>query len=129
MKTDPLREVLDWLKTTDLAEVAYRKDGRGFSLATAAPMSAGALPPGRFTPICAESVGVFQWSQPGKPRKAEEGAAVAAGDVLGVVVAGSGTAKPVKAPSAGVVAKCFAEAGQAVEYGQPLFLLEPRVEA
>ena len=35
-------------------------------------------------------------------------------------------AAPVKAPCAGRIAKCFADAGQAVEYGRPLFLLEPR---
>jgi biotin carboxyl carrier protein len=46
--------------------------------------------------------------------------------VLGVVVSGSGAAASVKAPCAGRVAKCFADAGQAVEYGRPLFLLEPR---
>ena len=54
------------------------------------------------------------------------GAAVAAGDVLGIVVSGSGAAAPVKAPCAGRIAKCFADAGQGVEYGRPLFLLEPR---
>ncbi len=42
------------------------------------------------------------------------------------VVEGSGAPRPVKAPCAGRIAKCFAEAGQAVEYGRPLFLLEPR---
>jgi hypothetical protein len=43
-----------------------------------------------------------------------------------VVVSGAGKPEPVKAPRAGRVAKCFAEAGEAVEYGRPLFLLEPR---
>lgn len=124
-----LRDVSDWMKTTDLVEVAWKKGAKGFSLAApdapSTSLSAPPLPASRFLPVASEGVGVFQFSEPGKARKAEEGAAVAAGDVLGVVVTGSGAQKAVKAASAGRVAKVFVEAGQAVEYGQPLFLVEP----
>jgi biotin carboxyl carrier protein len=129
MDTAQIRAVLDWMKSTDLVEVAFKRSGHGFALSTTdapAPFSGGSMPASRFVPVAAESVGVFQWAEPGKARKAEEGTDVAAGDVLGVVVSGSGAAAPVKAPCAGRLAKCFAEAGQAVEYGRPLFLLEPR---
>lgn len=129
MDTAQLKTVLDWMKGTDLVEIAYRRAGKGFSLASAeAPpaIPAGTLPPARFSPVSAESVGVFQWGEPGKARKVEEGRDVAAGDVLGVIVAGSGASKPVKAPVAGRVSKCFVDAGEAVEYGRPLFLLEPK---
>jgi len=129
MDKNLLRPVLDWMKGTDLVEVAYKKDGRGFALSTTeapAAIPGGSMPASRFVPVASESVGIFQWAEPGKARKAEEGADVAEGDVLGVIVSGSGAAKPVKAPCAGRVAKCFADAGQAVEYGRPLFLLEPR---
>ncbi|MDE2141308.1 MAG: hypothetical protein KGL74_13930 [Elusimicrobia bacterium] len=129
MDKNLLRPVLDWMKGTDLVEVAYKKDGRGFALSTKeapAAIPGGSMPASRFVPVAAESVGFFQWAEPGKPRKAEEGADVSEGDVLGVIVSGSGASKPVKAPCAGRVAKCFADAGQAVEYGRPLFLLEPR---
>jgi biotin carboxyl carrier protein len=129
MDTAQIRAVLDWMKSTDLVEVAFKRSGQGFALSTAdapASISGAAMPASRFVPVAAESVGVFQWSEPGKARKAEEGADVAAGDVLGVVVSGSGAAAQVKAPCAGRVAKCFADAGEAVEYGRPLFLLEPR---
>ena len=129
MDTDQIRPVLDWMKTTDLVEAVYKKDGRGFVLGTAdapADVSGGSMPGSRFVPVASESVGVFQWADPGKARKAEDGADVAEGDVLAVVVSGSGASKPVSAPCAGRIAKCFAEAGQAVEYGRPLFLLEPR---
>ena len=129
MDTAQIRDVLAWMKSTDLVEVAYKSSGEGFALSTAdapAAISGGAMPASRFVPVSAESVGVFQWAEPGKARKAEEGTDVAEGDVLGVIVSGSGAAAPVKAPCAGRVAKCFAEAGEAVEYGRPLFLLEPR---
>ena len=129
MDTTQIRSVLDWMKSTDLVEVVFKRSGQGFALSTAdapAAISGGSMPASRYVPVAAESVGVFQWAEPGQARKAEEGTDVAAGDVLGVVVSGSGTAAQVKAPCAGRIAKCFAEAGQAVEYGRPLFLLEPR---
>ncbi len=129
MDTDPIRPVADWMKSTDLVEVSYKKEGRGFALSTPdapPPIPAGSLPPSRFLPVASEAVGVFQWSQPGKARVAEEGAEVAEGAVLGVVVSGSGKLTPVKAPAAGRVSRCFADAGEAVEYGRPLFLLEPK---
>ena len=129
MDTKQIRPVLDWMKSTDLVEAVYKKDGKGFALgaADARPeISGGSMPASRFIPVSSESVGVFQWAEPGKARTAQEGADVAEGDVLAVVVAGSGAAKPVKSPCAARVAKCFADAGEAVEYGRPLFLLEPR---
>ncbi|HEX4047941.1 MAG TPA: biotin/lipoyl-containing protein [Elusimicrobiota bacterium] len=129
MDTKKIGAVLDWMKSTDLVEVAFKRGGDGFALATAdapAPIPGGSMPASRFVPVASESVGVFQWSEPGKARKAEEGAEVAQGDVLGVVVSGAGAPAPVKAPCAGRVAKCFADAGEAVEYGRPLFLLEPK---
>lgn len=129
METKKISAVLDWMKTTDLVEVAYKHGADGFALSTTeapAAVSGGSMPASRFTPVSSETVGVFQWNEPGKARKAEEGSAVAEGDVLAVIVTGSGASKPVKAPFAGRVAKCFADAGQAVEYGRPLFLLEPR---
>ena len=128
MDTKQIGAVLDWMKSTDLVEVAFKRSGLGFALSTTdAPAAVpGGSMPSRFVPVASESVGVFQWAEPGKARKAEEGTDVAEGDVLAVIVAGSGAPAPVKAPCAGRVAKCFAEAGQAVEYGRPLFLLEPR---
>ena len=131
MDASPIKAVADWMKTADLAEVVYRKDGSGFSLVALgandpATLSAPAMPSGRFFPIASDGVGVFQWSEPGKARKTDEGVEIAAGDVIGVIVTGSGASKPVIASQGGRVAKLFIEAGQAVEYGQPLVLLESR---
>jgi biotin carboxyl carrier protein len=129
MDTAHIRAVLDWMKSTDLVEVAFKRSGRGFALSTAeapAAIAGGSMPASRFVPVSSESVGIFQWAAPGKARTTEEGSDVAAGDALGVVVSGSGAPSTVKAPCAGRVAKVFVDAGEAVEYGRPLFLLEPR---
>ncbi|MEK7233089.1 MAG: biotin/lipoyl-containing protein [Elusimicrobiota bacterium] len=131
MDASRIKDVSDWMKTVDLAEVVYRKNGTGFSLTALgahdpAQLSAPAMPPGRFIPIASDGVGVFQWSEPGKARKTEEGTEIATGDIIGVIVTGAGASKPIAAAHAGRVAKIFIDAGQAVEYGQPLLLLESR---
>lgn len=131
MDASPIKAVADWMKTADLAEVVYRKDGSGFSLTALgandpATLSAPAMPAGRFTPVASDGVGVFQWAEPGKARKTDEGVEIAAGDVIGVIVTGSGASKPIVSTQGGRVAKLFIDAGQAVEYGQPLLLLELR---
>lgn len=131
MDSTPIKAVADWMKTADLAEVVYRKDGKGFSLTAFGAgdhptLSAPAMPSGRFTPVASDGVGVFQWSEPGKARKTEEGAEIAAGQPVGYIAGGSGALKPVLATQGGRVAKIFVDAGQAVEYGQPILLLESR---
>ena len=131
MDASPIKAVADWMKTADLAEVVYRKNGTGFALTALGAgdhpaVSAPAMPAGRFFPVASDGVGVFQWNEPGKARKTDEGVEIAVGDVIGVIVTGSGASKPIAAAHAGRVAKIFIEAGQAVEYGQPLLLLESR---
>jgi biotin carboxyl carrier protein len=131
MKHDDARAAADWMKGTDLVEVAYRKDGEGFALAAAGAadgpaLAAAPLPAPRYAPAVSEGVGVLQWSEPGKARAVDEGTTVAEGQVVAVVVPGSGAPRPVKAPVAGRVAKVLAEAGQAVEYGSPVLLIETR---
>ena len=82
MDTAQIRDVLDWMKSTDLVEVAFKRSGRGFALSTAdapAAISGGSMPASRFVPVSAESVGVFQWAAPGKARTTEEGSDVAEG--------------------------------------------------
>ena len=130
MDTKKIRSILDWMKTTDLVEVSYKKGDVAFALSAkdaSAPIPEGDRMASRFVPVASDAVGVFQWAAPGKPRISEEGCEVATNAILAVIISGSGTAKPVLAPCAGRVAKIFADAGEAVEYGRPLFLLEPKV--
>jgi acetyl-CoA carboxylase biotin carboxyl carrier protein len=128
MNASELKEVMDWLKSTDLVEVSYKNGERGFSLATTEAPPA-ALPqarfPNRYACVAAQSVGVFQPNALGRSR-AEEGREVAEGDVLGLIDTGGKEHPAVKAPCKGLVAKVFVEPGQAVQYGQPLFLIDPK---
>lgn len=127
MNTGELKEVMTWLKGTDLVEVSYKDNGHGFSLATTE------APEPRLTEarlakhvcITAQNVGVFQTNALGKSR-VDEGREVAQGDALGLIDTGAKELWPVSAPCKGVVSKVFAEPGQAVQYGQPLFFLDPR---
>ncbi|OGR85715.1 MAG: hypothetical protein A3J74_10030 [Elusimicrobia bacterium RIFCSPHIGHO2_02_FULL_57_9] len=126
MKTEELQKVMSWLQTTDLVEVSYNQDKKGFSLCLAdgTPAASCALPASRYIPVSAPCVGVFQWSEPGRPRKAEEGALAAEGDILGIIETAKGKSAPVKAPADGRIAHLLVEGGAAVEFGQPLLFLE-----
>lgn len=125
MKTAELEEVLAWVRSTDLVEVALKEGGRGFSLATAEGQAAPSIPmpAGRFTPVLSPAIGIFQWSKLGEARRIEEGAALAAGEPVGLVETAPGKSVPV-ASAGGKVARIFVEGGAAVEFGQPLLFLE-----
>ncbi len=127
MNTQQIEEVLSWLKSTDLVEISYRQGTKGFSLATSQAQATPhyPAPSSRFTPVCSPAVGLFQWSEPGRPRPAEEGAEVACGQKLGLVELGKGKSAAVSAPQAGRLARVMVEPGAAVEFGQPLFFIEP----
>ena len=128
MKTDKLQEVISWLKTTDVVELSYKDGAEGFSLST--PESQAQphypAPQGRYQPVTAPAVGLFQFGAPGKPRKLNEGAELSEGEEIGRVETAPGKSEAVKSPCAGRVARLFVDAGAAVEYGQPLLFLEPR---
>ena len=128
MKTEELKDVMAWLKKTDVVEVSYNRGKEGFSLATneAQPLPHYPIPAGRFTPVTSPAVGLFQWSALGKSRKAEEGCEVSEGAVLGLIETGKGASTPVLAPCAGRVARVFIDGGNSAEYGQVLLFLEPR---
>ncbi|MBI5210718.1 MAG: hypothetical protein HY927_12170 [Elusimicrobia bacterium] len=116
--------VMDWAKSTDLVELSYKEGGKSFSYSkTPSPARAVCSFPGRhLTAVPCPGVGVFQWNEPGAPKRAAQGQPVAKGDLLGLVE-GAGKPARVEAPCAGVVLSVCVEAGQTVQYGQPLFFL------
>jgi biotin carboxyl carrier protein len=126
MNPEQLKDVMDWIRSTDLVTVRYHDGGAGFELALAEPSAAApaASFASRYVPVCAPAVGLFQPCAPGRPRLGEEGLAVKEGDVLGQIETGVGKPHEVKAPCSGRVARSFISGGQAAQFGQPLFFLE-----
>ena len=125
MDTRTLDEILTWMRSTDLVELAYKRGSEGFEFRTeGAPLAEAAFPASSLVPVSSTAVGVFRASRPGLAPKAQEGGSVASGDWLGLVETG-GASVDVSAPSAGRLVKVLAQDGAAVEYGQPLFLIAP----
>ena len=126
MTTEELKDVLSWIKTTDLTEVALEKgqDGFSFSLPGAAPMIPQPDLSSRYAPVVSPGVGLFQWGEPGRAAALEEGAAVKEGQILGRVEQGPKASLPVKAPISGRLAKIFIEEGNPADYGRLLFFIE-----
>ncbi|MFA6318822.1 MAG: biotin/lipoyl-containing protein [Elusimicrobiota bacterium] len=125
MDKKELKDVMDWARTTDLVELEFRRDGHGFSFSKRPkPQTAVCGFPGRnLAAVPSPGVGVFQWNTPGSPRLAAEGAQVSAGTTLGIVE-GAGTPKKVEAPCGGILQNVCVDAGQTVQYGQPLFFID-----
>ena len=127
MNTRSFQDVIQWLKTTDLAEVSYRRaeDRFRFRVDDAPVVPESALSGCSLVPVISPEVGLFRASELGRPRKADKDADVSEGDELGVIEAGRKKHK-VKAAASGRIAAIRIEDGQPVEYGQPLFFIRPR---
>src|SRR5262245_48835171 len=125
METRVLNEILAWMKSTDLVELAFKRGSEGFEFrAAAAPPGPAAFPTSRLVPVSSPGVGIFRASRPGSAPRAHEGGAIASGDLLGIVETGADSME-VTAECSGRVVKVLAQDGDPVEYGQPLFLVAP----
>ena len=144
-RAERIREIVRIVQETGIAEIAVEEEGTRVSvrrtedrvpLEPAAPESteepeiAAAEPPAEPTTdgairIEAPMVGTFYRApQPGAPPFVEEGDAVAPGQTLCILEAMK-LMNEVKAEVEGVVRTIHVQNGQAVEYGQALFDLEP----
>lgn len=126
METSEVEKIINWMKSTDLVELSYKRGGKGFEfrLDSAAAFGAAAFGASSLVSIASPAVGFFRFGPAGTPRKAVEGRAVEAGQKLGLVETEGGP-EEVTAPRAGRLAKVLIQEEGAVEYGQPLFLLSP----
>ena len=126
MNTKTIQSVVDWMKKTDLSTVSYRKNDEALELSIddTPVMPASAFPPCRLVPVAAREVGLFRFSALGSARSAEKGSIVNEGDILGLIVAGK-KEHPVKAPASGKIVSELIEDGDPVEYGQPIFFIQP----
>lgn len=120
------KAVIDWMRTTDLAELSYRRgeDAVQLRLEEAGPAPDAGFPPCALVPVTSPEVGIFRSSDIGKPLGVEKGKPVKEGDVLGLIETGTSKHK-VKAAAAGRLVSVLIEDGKAVEYGQPLFFVRP----
>lgn len=125
MDTKLIKEVTDWMKTTDLAEFCYENNGDSIEIKTQE-----ALPePARFacslTAVTAPTVGIYHAADKGQNLTLTEGQPVEQGAALGVVETVSKKHK-ITAPVAGKLRVVSAQEGAPVEFGLPLFFIEPQ---
>jgi oxaloacetate decarboxylase alpha subunit len=144
-RAERIREIVRIVQETGIAEIAVEEEGTRVSVrrtedrvpleaappsSTTEPKAVAAEPPAEPTTdgairIEAPMVGTFYRApQPGAPPFVEEGDAVAPGQTLCILEAMK-LMNEVKAEVEGVVRTIHVQNGQAVEYGQALFDLEP----
>ena len=123
MDTKLISEVTSWMKTTDLAEFCYEKDGNSIEIKTCEALPEPAEFSCSLTAVTAPAVGIYHFAPKGENLTLTQGQDVKEGDALGLVQSVTKT-YPVTAPADGKLRVITAEEGAAVEYGLPLFFIE-----
>ncbi len=123
MDTKLISEVTKWMKTTDLTEFCYEKDGDSIEIKTKEALPEPAEFSCSLIPVSAPAIGVYRMAEKGKDMQLTEGQIVNEGDSLGVVET-VGKEHKIIAPATGKLRFAAAENGAAVEYGLPLFFIE-----
>ena len=121
-----ISEVTSWMKTTDLAEFCYEKNGDCIEIKTCEALPEPAQFTCTLTAVTAPAVGIYRAAAKGKNLTLQEGQSVKEGDALGLVESISKT-YPVTATADGKLRVINAEEGAAVEYGLPLFFIEKQL--
>jgi acetyl-CoA carboxylase biotin carboxyl carrier protein len=146
MNFKEIKELIELIRDTDVAEIEVERAGTRIRLrrekkeapavqvreVTAAPaeQSGEALPPSAAEPVAAGTVksplvGTFYGApEPGSKPFVEIGDHVVKGEVLCIVEAMK-LMNEIESEHSGTVAEVFIQDGQPVEYGQPLFRIEP----
>ena len=124
MDTKLITDITSWLKTTDLAEFCYQKDHNCIEIKTREALPEPLQCTCRLTAVTAPALGVYYAAAKGKSLLLKEGQSVSNGAPLGFVQTAS-KKHPVTAPVAGTLRVIAAQEGKPVEFGQPLFFIEP----
>lgn len=124
MDTKLITDITNWLKTTDLAEFCYHKDHNCIEIKTREALPEPVHFSCHLTAVTAPALGFYRAAQKGKNLVLKEGISVKEGDALGWIETAS-KHHAVTAPVAGTLRIISAEEGKPVEYGQPLFFIEP----
>ena len=124
MDTKLITDITNWLKTTDLAEFCYQKDHNCIEIKTREALPEPIQFACRLAAVTAPALGFYHAAQKGKNLILKEGQTVKEGNSLGLVESAS-KKHAVTAPVTGTLRIIAAEEGKPVEYGQPLFFIEP----
>lgn len=144
MELEEIKQLLELLKDTDITELQIEREGAklkikrerfmpSFEIAQPARMAAPetakeAVPPEeaqRLITVTSPIVGMFHRSPaPEAPPFVETGNTVKKGQVLCIIEAMK-LMNEIESDTDGVITKILVENGQPVEYGEPLFLIEP----
>lgn len=124
MDTKTLSDFIAWSKTTDLQEVVFKKDGVSVEISTAAKNPRASDFSCKLAAVKSPAVGIYGLGKKGKAVTVKENMPVKQGDILGYVEMNK-TFKEIPAPVKGTLKIILASEGSAVEYGQPLFFIEP----
>ena len=123
MDTKLITEITDWMKTTDLAEFCYEKNGDSIEVKTQEALPEPTEFSCSLTPVPAPAVGIFRMAEKGKNLTLTEGQVIKEGDRLGWVETISKKHK-ITAPISGKLRIIAAKEGAPVEFGLPLFFIE-----
>ncbi|MCK5505242.1 MAG: acetyl-CoA carboxylase biotin carboxyl carrier protein [Thermodesulfovibrionia bacterium] len=145
MELDEIREIVELLKETDISEFHVEKEGMKLKIkrekfsspsgtaATAATSAADevkkpteeAAEEKKLATITSPIVGIFHRApSPEAAPFIEVGGSIKKGQVLCIVEAMK-LMNEIESDTAGIVSSILIENGQPVEYGEPLFLIEP----
>ncbi|HNW45187.1 MAG TPA: hypothetical protein PKI19_11830 [Elusimicrobiales bacterium] len=120
-----LSKLTKWMETTDLEEITWRSGEDKITLKINSNPAHTTTISSTLEPVLAPSIGLFRFARPGKTNNLKEGASVKKGQELGVIEMGKDF-KSVTAPADGLLKIISVEDGKPVEYGQPLFFVEPK---
>jgi acetyl-CoA carboxylase biotin carboxyl carrier protein len=143
MELEDLKSLIELLKETDITELLVEKDGTKVKIRREKIFSALEIPSQkiaavqesiikeaeeetqRLVTVTSPIVGTFYRSpSPDSPPFVEPGLRVKKGQVLCIIEAMK-LMNEIESDSDGIVVKALIENGQPVEYGEPLFLIEP----
>jgi acetyl-CoA carboxylase biotin carboxyl carrier protein len=141
MELEDLKGLIELLKETDITELVVEKDGTKVKIKREKIFSSVEIPKTpslqetiiketedetqRLITITSPIVGTFYRSpSPDAPSFVEVGLRVKKGQVLCIIEAMK-LMNEIESETDGIVVKALVENGQPVEYGEPLFLIEP----
>ena len=125
MDVKTLSKITKWMESTDLEEITWKNGADKISLKVNNSPEAHSKFSSALVTVQAPSIGIFRFARPGKTNSLKEGMAVKKGAELGVVEVAKDF-KPVVSGADGYLKIISVEDGQTVEYGQPLFFIEPK---